>query len=282
MSKFTTEVRYICETYASATAENADSMTIDETITAAAPHIFDDNWTTYDPEYKPALEKKILRHYYTQEIGMETVALWQLHLNNLLSEIMPKYNVFYANVNSLKEKLLQGVDVTEVQDLTNNQKTTSQSASNSETNDEAHSAGHSETTSDTTGHNTNSATSNNDAWQEYSDTPQGTVSNLENRTYLTNATHNRATNTSNSTTDSTATSKNVGDTTNSSTDHATGFSNTDAKGTADTTENYVKHIFGKNNGTSYIDEYLKLVAGYNDIDAQIIKELQPLFMGLWE
>lgn len=268
MSKFTTEVRYICQTYANVTT--GTTLTIDQTILAAIPYIFTDDWTTQNADHKEELCKKILRHYYMREIGAETVGLWKLQLNSLLSEIMPKYNALYSNLENIKTKLLLNADVTETRNLTNN------STSKADTSNTTSSTGSTTTTSTGTSKNTASADSNNDAWQEYSDTPQGALSGIENQTYLTNATRNRATNSSSSTSDATA--NNSGSTTTKDDATTTGTST----GSNDTTENYTLTITGKNSGASYIDEYLKLEQGYNDIDQMIINDLAPCFMALWE
>lgn len=344
MSKFTTEVRWICETFANSQDEYPETIT--ETIKAACPFIFDDSWTTEDADYKPTLEFKILRHYYTQEIGYETVNLWMLKLNTKLAEIMPKYNVLYANLQNVRAKLLSNVDVTESQDLTNNNKTSGTSSSTTDTNttndtdttgkttttntgsSDGTTSGKSDTTSsgDSSGSKTSKQTSSNsgensgttsgssDTWQESNDTPQGGLTGLENRTYLSSAVHNRGTQTGNNsaktsangtvdTTEST-TGKTSGkdNTTTSGTSHnetsdngtsnSTGSSNSvthdaskasgQTSGTSDTTESYVKKIIGKNSGGEYSEVYMSLVNGYKDIDMMIIDDLEPLFMSLWE
>lgn len=263
MSKFTTEVRYIVDTL-------GDGDTIAERIASAAPKIFDDSWTTENPEYKNVLENKILRHYYMREIGAETVGLWILQLNTTLAEIMPKYNAIYSSLEKYKANLIGNIDVTETQDLTNNQKT----AANSETTD--HTAGTTNTTADSSTTGKSSATANADAWQEYNDTPQGALDGIETRKYLTNATRNRSSN------DTGNNSENSGHSTGTNSSDSTTTSTGKSAGTADTTENYVKHIFGKNSGTDIMDSYLKLVQGYNDIDQLIINELNGCFINLWE
>ena len=97
MSKYTTEVRNICETYAGRT-ERGDYTDVDTCIDLAIPKIFDvDNIPVYVPEHKTLLFHKILLHYYQREIGFETVGLWKLKLNTKLKEIMPYYNQLYAS-----------------------------------------------------------------------------------------------------------------------------------------------------------------------------------------
>ena len=97
MSKYTTEVRNIVETYADYD-ERANYPDVDSCIDIAIPKIFDvDNIPVYVPEHKTLLFHKILLHYYQREIGFETAGLWKLKLNTKLKEIMPYYNQLYAS-----------------------------------------------------------------------------------------------------------------------------------------------------------------------------------------
>lgn len=96
MSKYTTEVRFICEN-AAGLIESLGESSVDGIITKAAPVIFDFDWPIFDESYRLELEKKILRHYYTREIGEETVGLWKLRLHDRLTLIMPKYNQLYES-----------------------------------------------------------------------------------------------------------------------------------------------------------------------------------------
>lgn len=94
MSLYTTEVRYICETLANYD-ESQGYKRVNDIVEAAAPQIFDDDFPIFDESYRSILEAKILKHYYTREIGFETVGLWQLKLNTKMNEIMPYYNKLY-------------------------------------------------------------------------------------------------------------------------------------------------------------------------------------------
>lgn len=60
-------------------------------------NIFDDTWTTFDPEHKRELCSKIIRHYYFYEIGQETADRFKFYLNEHLALIMPYYNQFYQS-----------------------------------------------------------------------------------------------------------------------------------------------------------------------------------------
>lgn len=95
MSKYTTEVRYICESLYDGTSHGfGDVETI---IKRTAPRIFDFTYPIFDENYRLTLECKILRHYYTREISEETVGLWKLRLADKLNIIMPYYNKLYES-----------------------------------------------------------------------------------------------------------------------------------------------------------------------------------------
>lgn len=94
MSKYTTEVRYICENYASLN-ESKGYNDIETILDDSWDKVFDFPFPIFDEEYREDLCKKILRHYYTREICEETVGLWKLRLNSRMNEIMPYYNKLY-------------------------------------------------------------------------------------------------------------------------------------------------------------------------------------------
>ena len=96
MSIYTTEVRYICET-ANNLTNSAGYNSINEIIKNALPSIFNFNFPIFDEKYRSVLETKILKHFYTREIGEETVGLWKLRLDTRLNEIMPYYNKLYMS-----------------------------------------------------------------------------------------------------------------------------------------------------------------------------------------
>lgn len=94
LSKYTTELRYICETLAGKQdSEGYDS--VDSIINTALPLLFNFDFPIFDENYRTVLEKKIVMHYYRREICAETVGLWKLYLQTKLNEIMPYYNQLY-------------------------------------------------------------------------------------------------------------------------------------------------------------------------------------------
>lgn len=155
MSKYTTEVRFICE-QVSGYSESQGGKNVDQVLENSWNKIFDNSWNIFDEEYRKILCKKILKHYYTREICAESAGLWIMWLNRRMSEIMPYYNQLYES-EKLKFDPLTDTDVT----TTSNRKIDTK--------------------------NNEDATINNISRNLYADTPQGALQGVESETYLTNA-----------------------------------------------------------------------------------------------
>lgn len=162
MSKYTTELRYICETEYGL-KESAGQTKVNEILVDVAPKIFNFDFPIFDENYRLPLEIKILRHFYTREIGLETYGLWKLKLEDKMNEIMPYLNKFYA------------MYVHDVNPLYNMNYTKEH---------------HGTRDSDSNYENSASSTSENTSNDQrlYSDTPQGGLTDVQNGRYLTNAT----------------------------------------------------------------------------------------------
>jgi hypothetical protein len=141
------------------------------------------SYPIFDENYRSVLNSKILNHFYENEIGFETPALFRHYLNTTLDEIMPFYNTLYVKQKALLDNLEDNVNIKE------DYKSTSTSKTNSSSNSQS----------------TGSSNSKN----LFQDTPQGELdtTDLDNQTYATNVTFNKD-NTSNSINDSSNTSGN--------------------------------------------------------------------------
>lgn len=265
MSKYTTEVRFICENLAGKT-ESVGQTQVDAILDVAAPLIFDFNFPMFDEAYRLVLEKKILRHYYTREISEETVGLWKLRLEDRMNIIMPYYNKLYES-ETFNFNPLYDVDVSREHETKNkgqsvNVNNRNITGNNSETG-----------TDSSTGTTSENASGVN--WEYYSDTPQGGVSKIDvdGNNYLTNATKN--TNTSNESGTETQSGQHSIQRQNASAEKNVG------QNAVNSTENYIEHVTGKQGTMSYS----KMIAEYRNIllniDAMIIEELSDLFFGLW-
>ena len=299
MSKYTTEVRYICEHF-SGLNESVGYNDVEQVIKNCLAKVFDFNFPIFDESYRPVLETKILRHYYTREIGLETVGLWKLKLNTKLNEIMPFYNQLYKSeliefnplydVELTRERKIEGTGTKDTENgesrVGENHADTSQSNTNMVTENGIDNSTVTRTVDGTQNQNTSGSGTN-----MYSDTPQGAITDLQAGKYLTNATVDSATNTFGSAShDSTSQTSNNNRNNETNTDGSTdssnngdysssmdGYSNT----TLSNTEDYLEHVIGSNGGESFSKRLNDYRETFINIDMMIINELEELFFGLW-
>ena len=291
MSKYSTEVRFICENYAGLT-DSADGDKINEVIEKSRGKVFDFDFPIYDENYRSVLETKILKRYYTREIGFETVGLWKHFLDMRLNEIMPFYNQMYKST-LLEFNPFYDVDITTDSNRGIKHDETSTRDGSVTSNDKSESSskrtdnlGHTNNTT-VTSESSGESTGTDQVTDKYSDTPQNGLSDVVSGTYLTNARVtndlNNVTRSDNGTTTTkgimsdTGTVDSVGNVSNSGTttsdvDETKRFTNTD---------DYLEHVRGKRGGQSYaqlLQEYRK---SFVNIDVMIIDELGDLFMNVW-
>ena len=145
---------------------------------------------------------------------------------------MPFYNQFYKS-NLLEFNPFYDVDV----------KTTSKR----------------ETNGNTTTKSKDSTNVDNDSTDRnlYSDTPQGSLKNVENETYLTNATKNISENKTNS------------------------VSNSNTENNINNLDDYIENVVGKRGGESYSKMLLDFRKTFINVDMMIIEDLSDLFMNLY-
>ena len=110
MSNYTTQLRFICESKAGNDESLGFGATM-ECIEESVDDIFSFDWPIFDESYRVPLEIKIVRHFYTREIGEETFGLWQLRLCDRLNVIMPYYNQLYRS-ELIKFNPMYDVDLT--------------------------------------------------------------------------------------------------------------------------------------------------------------------------
>ena len=247
MSKYTTEVRFICESK-SGLSESKGFGSVDEVLNGSWDKIFTSKVSFFDEEYRGVLCKKILKHYYLREIGCETVGIWLLWMNTKLEEIMPYYNKLYES-ELIKFNPMYDVDWNRKGNKTGNESGSgSRSASGNNS-----------------GTNTQSGTSSNTRKDLYSDTPQGALTGVESETYLTNA-------------------RKVSDSGETGVNGSTTGSYEDSESSTnkvDTTEDYVESVSGKQGTGSYSKMLNEFRETFLNIDMQVIEEFAEMFMELW-
>lgn len=254
MSKYTTEVRFICETLAGYD-ESQGYNKVGDIIDEARPKVFDFSYPIFDESYRSVLETKILKHYYTREIGLETYGLWKLKLETKLNEIMPYYNKLY------KSELLE-FNPLWTKDYTRTSKNAGTTFTSNENNSATANSGtesHSDISNDNRG---------NASLDKYSDTPQGQITHLEDGTYLTNARQ--------------ITDNSVGHAENSGNSNTVNNTVTNAKGSAtgNSFDDYIERVVGydNKNPNELLDSFRKT---FLNIDMMVINELEELFMQIW-
>lgn len=259
MSKYTTEVRFICEDLAGL-LKSVGYANVKEVLDKSWNKVFDFDFPIFDESYRSVLCIKILKHYYTREIAFETVGLWKLKLDATMNEIMPYYNKLYGS-ELLKFNPLYDSDYFR-------QHEGSDSGSGKDRGDTVQR--NNGTHTGTIGDEGNIVLSET-TWDVYSDTPQGALTNVDNNTYLTNArkvNHDAETDTENTRTFNEATSN---------TSSGVSELNREYKNT----DEYIDHIYGKMPGRSYPTLIKEFRDTFLNIDMEIIDRLNDLFFKLW-
>ena len=254
MSKYTTQIRNICESLAGRTSPAGFDST-DDVIETAAPLLFNFEYPILHEAHRRELECKIIAYYYFREIGFETLGQFKMRLAATLRKIMPTYNEMYRSLD---------FEYNPLNDVSMTRQVYSSST------DGLH---HGLTTTKT---NTASATTDKDTEQKinathtraYSNTPQGNLASVENNSYLTDY------------------AKDV-DNAGKINEHeiqSSGYTDTTANTGTDTrtiSGNNTETTTGKTSGKSYQE----LIKQYRDniinVDSMIIDELSDLFINLW-
>lgn len=311
MSKYTTEVRFICESK-SGLENSSGADNVDEVIAGAWNKIFTSKAPFFDESYRSVLCQKILKHYYLREICCETVGIWKLWMNERLETIMPYYNQLYES-ELIKFEPLNDVNLTRKHDRTvdgteerngetsdtanGTREITNNGTKNTTNNGTREVTGTNDTKETGTSDTTTSAESNETKRDLYSDTPQGAITGLENENYLTNA-RKITDNVTNSGSEDTATTRNIdndyteNDTTNNTenttTNNTENMTTNDTKtgtnkvtGTSNTTEDYLETLIGKQGSGTYSKMLMEFRDTFLNIDMMVIDEFKDLFFGLW-
>lgn len=161
MSVYTTELRFICESLAGK-VESVGQQKVYDVLDKAADKIFDFSYPYYDTLHKKDWEIKFLRHFYTREISAETYGLWKLWLQDRIVTLMPKYNPMYRAV---AQDI--GVYVTDSYTETGSSETSGTASSK--------------------GTNSGNDVGASKSTLRRSDTPQGTLDDLESNRYMSEA-----------------------------------------------------------------------------------------------
>lgn len=291
----------------------------------------------WDESYRETLSCKILNHFFMREICCETVGLWKFYLNQKMNEIMPYYNELYKTIWEDFTDLYNDTNLTRTNtsDMESNTEDTSSSTNKfngtiaGETTEETSVISKNESGSTSESENTGTSDSNNTTSSngndsntttssksvtsnnltKHSDTPQGTISNVEEGSYLSDVTKDNNENnengssTSENNTQMNATSTGYVSSTDKSNSETITNENSETIGnkqgntttktdntTTDETNkavnyNDLKHfeeiVKGKSGGVSYVELLEKIRDSIINIDILIIGELEECFMQIY-
>lgn len=320
MSDYTTQLRFICESYANRNDKPVPQHDVDSIIAAARPKIFDFDYPIFDPAYKETLESKIISHYYTREIGLETVGLFKHHLKNRMREIMPFYNQMYASeklkfdpfmnteYNDSRNTITSGKTDTEGTTHSDNEAGRSFEEMGTENRD---AAGETQSTGSDTGKSVLTKDgaelhrdSKTSTLVKHSDTPLGSVNGVtavgDNSNFLSDVTKTEfepttdarnsfqdrkdTTETENGTESSdytTTVEQNENERHGSESSRGSADGKNEETVTSEGTMDYFGRTFGKVGAETYSEMLTKFRQTFLNIDRDVIRELENLFMLVW-
>lgn len=334
MANYTVELKTICESL-NGFEEPVSYPQIAQLVEDSRSKIFDFEYPIFDENYRGVLETKIIKHFFTREICEETYGMWKFRLDTKMNEVMPYFNQLYEssalkinplyNLNYTRTRKDSGGDLRIINENGEDEKTENKNrniSGNGSNSSTLSGSGNSqsdtsrgetvqtndEQVSDVTGNKKVTDTNSSNRKQMYSDTPQGALANVENGTYLTNATVNKDSGSGesteeikNNTTNKTANKhlstgqdvNKVNNIYNEQNNNENEFSNNEeenressnnySKNVTDnitTTREYVEQLTG-NNGLNESEMLIKYRETFINIDLQVIDELETLFIGLW-
>lgn len=203
------------------------------------------DYPIFDEAYREKLNKKIQKHYWNYEIGHETEDMFRFALNRKMNEIMPYYNQLYTSTQLTFDplKTISYTDIANTTDHLESSTTDHLEGTRSENTD-------------------NTATANSKARNVNSETPQVKLSPDED--YASSAVDTIAQN--DSSTNSTVDGSNTND--------ANGTANRDATGTVN------RSVQGYQ-GLSASELLQRFRSTFLNIDMNVIKDLEELFMMVW-
>ena len=239
-----------------------------------------DDYPIYDEGYREELNAQIIRHYYFQEIGCETLAQFAFRMRAHMWEVMPYYNRLYVAALQLDDKDIWSTSDRSYTEHVDHDEDTAQ--------DERYSQDDTTTTHDTgnvsretlSGTDT-SGTSSDETRTDVLDLPMGTLGSTNDLFASGEYATNRERVVSNgSTTGETSTSSDESSTTTSS-----GTGTLDRDGTRKSTgeRNYTEDRSRtyRERDESYAELFQKYADAIMDIDAMVVESCDDLFMAIY-
>lgn len=232
----------------------------------------------YQGDAKTAFEQKIIDHYLFHQIGTETVARFKHNFKTRIREIMPYYIQLYKSVEIMDkiEDPFGNVDVTETfeqstTDTSSGTVNTTETGTASNTNTETGRSNGEESTI-----RTDAKTASENAVHCFSNTPQGSISNIDN--YLTEASKDSRDQNEDVSVNGTVTTENETTVTNTGSGESshtnTGTTETENSGT-------VRHTLtrkGNQGVNTYAHDMIEFRQSFINVDMMVIGALRDLFL----
>lgn len=334
MANYTVLLKTVCESL-NGLSEPVDYPQIAQLIEDSRAKIFDFDYPIFDETYRKVLETKIIKHFLMREINEYTYGMWKLRLDTKMNELMPYYNQLYKSetlivnplytMNYTRTRKDSGGDLRTISENGEDERTenrTKDASGNTNISNNMTGSGNAQTensrgetlqtndtqSSTTKDNNSRTIEGTDNRKQMYSDTPQGALTNVENGTYLTNATVNKDTNNSKTTEELSGENKissvNKHLTTGQDASKSSNSYNEINNGENNFTNNETNNVEENKNYTKNVTdnitttrEYVEMLKGGNgqseselliqyrntflNIDMQLLEELDVLFIGLW-
>lgn len=253
------------------TLENTSKLTLElRDVIAGGVKLWDFEYPSfYEGVEKAAFEQKVIDHYYFRQIGQETVGRFLHMFRTRIREIMPYYIDVYKSVKIMHEldNPFDNVDVTETFSQTSSG-TASGTASGESSGTESTTGTGSETSE-----RTDTKTVSDTKTHKFSNTPQGSISNLD--SYLTEASVDLSDGSEQLGSTATGSSESAVNATSSGSASQTSSSHSSGTVTHTLTR---KGNQGVNTFAHDIMEYRKSII---NVDMMIINELNDLFLGIY-
>ena len=193
-----------------------------------------DLWAFDYPSYykgaeKLAFEQKVIDHYYFRQIGQETVGRFLHMFRTKIREIMPYYIDMYKTVEIMRdiEDPFGNIDITETFEQ--------------------------ESTGSSSGESTSGTSGQTDTEHRFSNTPQGSIDNLDH--YMSEASKDRSEVSSES----------------------SGTSSNESAGTV----RHTLHRKGNQGVNTYAHDMIEFRTSIINVDMMVINELNELFLGIY-
>lgn len=207
----------------------------------------------YEGDKKKEFEQKVIDHYYFRQIGQETIGRFKHYFKMKMREIMPRYLDLYRTVEimSAVEDPFGNVDIVETfeeESTSSGQSSASGSSSSS-----------------TAGTNESNKSSNDANTHKMSNTPQGSITNIDK--YMTEASTD---------------TRLITDTEGSSSEvNSEGESSSSSESSGSGTVRHTLTKKGNQGVNTYAHDIIEFRQSIIDVDMMIIEDLNELFLGVY-